>query len=91
MGKPNCGITNYFLSKNMKKKKEPGEGKEKLLQLLSIQDADYDLILKKYNEQKEIYLEQLERAENIRVRIKLQNEMIDLDDAFFEYQSSMGG
>ncbi len=72
-------------------KKKPDGGKEKLLQLLSIQDTDYDSILNKYNEQKEAYLTQLENAENIRVRIRLQNEMIDLDDAFLEYQSSMRG
>lgn len=63
--------------------------KDKLLQLLEIQDTDHDSILASYKEQNKAYQDKMETAADIKERIAYQNLMIALDDIFLAYQSSL--
>lgn len=64
--------------------------KNKIMSLLGLaDDHDHDSILAHYNTLLGSYQEQMRKSANIRERIRLQNQMIALDDAFLDYQSSV--
>lgn len=63
--------------------------RDKIVKLLSLNSEDHDTISSHYQRQRDTYQDQMRRAANITDRIKLQNMMIALDDAFLDYQSSL--
>lgn len=74
----------------MKVQNESNPHKSKVMRLLGLTDEhDHDSILSHYNKVLGSYQEQMRKSANIRERIRLQNLMIALDDAFLDYQSSL--
>jgi hypothetical protein len=65
--------------------------KDKIISILGLPDdnQDHDSILCHYNKLLVSYQDQMKKSANIRERIRLQNLMIALDDAFLDYQSSL--
>lgn len=73
----------------MSKESEALQEKEKLMHLLGIKQQDHDSLVNEYQQKQRKLYAQLKAATDIKERIKLQNILLELDDAFLEYQSSM--
>lgn len=73
----------------MRREKENFPEKENIVQLLGISVDDHDIIVDQYERKQRLLCAQMKASRDIRERIKLQNTLLELDDAFLEYQSSM--
>lgn len=72
-------------------KREDGETPElwRISQLLQISVHEHELVVSSYLEKQKVLQDEMKHSHDIKERIKLQNILLELDDAFLEYQSSI--
>lgn len=59
----------------------------RIMEMLNLdEDATYETITKQFNVAREELDKKKKRAKDIHGEIKLQNEILDLEDAYLEYQ-----
>lgn len=75
----------------MKRANDSFPEKEKILKLLDIKENDHEAITTHYQQKQKMLYSRLKAATDIKERIKVQNILLELDDAFIEYQSGING
>lgn len=73
----------------MKRENGNSAEKEHIIQLLGITEGSHEAILEQYRQKQALLYARLKEAEDIKERIKLQNILLELDDTFLDYQSSI--
>lgn len=62
---------------------------EKIHDLLNLgTEEEYNIVAKKYQQCREDFMLRKEKSQDIRTRIRYQNKVIELDDAFLLYQKN---
>lgn len=71
--------------------KENGDSPEKnnIIRLLDIKERDHGTIAQQYEQKHNLLYAKLRGTVDIKERIRLQNILLELEDAFLEYQTSI--